>query len=346
MRTSKSLNFFFCLIFLIVAGFFLGSCSPGEPSSQDDKLKIVSTIFPSYDWVREIVGEDNPDIEQVLLIDNGLDMHSYQPSIADMAEISSCDILITVGGISETWVSDALETSGNDNMVVIDLVDLLGNGAKQEETKEGMTHTHDDEEDEASRVDQRDDEGERGDHEHDGVIDEHVWLSLRNAEIFCNALAQAIADLDPEQADMYLSNAEAYINELQALDREYETLVENASCKTIVVADRFPFRYLVDDYGLDYYAAFPGCEAEAEASFETLLFLSKKIDELGLSTIVVTESSDSRISRTVAENTSEGTKNVVVMDSMQSVTKADISAGISYLSVTEENLTALEQALS
>ncbi|MBQ3848242.1 MAG: zinc ABC transporter substrate-binding protein, partial [Clostridia bacterium] len=250
-------------VILILALLIFTSCG-SETVKSDKKIKIVATIFPEYDWVSNILGDDQADTDVTLLIDNGVDLHSYQPTVDDVVKISTCDIFIYVGGESDKWVCDALKEARNRDMIVIDLMEILGDAAKEEEIKEGMQgEDHDD-------------------HEHEEVeYDEHVWLSVRNAALFCEKIEEAIETKDPANAAEYRENLAKYEEKLRKLDSEYKTVFENATVKTLLFGDRFPFRYFTDDYGLDYYAAFAGCSAETEASFETVVFLAGKVDELG-----------------------------------------------------------------
>ncbi|HOG02314.1 MAG TPA: metal ABC transporter substrate-binding protein, partial [Clostridia bacterium] len=241
---------------------------------------------------------------------------------------SGCDLFIYVGGESDAWVDDALKEAVNKNMIVLNLMDILGERAKAEETVEGMQA--------------EEEEGEAGE---EPEYDEHVWLSLRNASVFCDAIAGALATLDPGNAETYRANCEAYIEKLGALDAGYESAVQNAKLKTVLFADRFPFRYLADDYGLTYYAAFVGCSAETEASFETVVFLAGKADELGLPAVLVIENSDGKIAKAIASNISNPDIPILTMDSMQSVTSADAAGGKTYLGIMQGNLETLRRAL-
>ena len=505
-----------------------GTTSSSEQTSTDsDKpdgksLKIVTTIFPEYDWVREILGDEAGNDELTMLLDNGVDLHSYQPTADDIIRISDCDLFIYVGGESDGWVENALKNATNKDMKVINLLEVLGDSVKNEEVVEGMQETehqhdhskevstfeddevqdrslsdwagdwqsaypfaldgtlddafaamaeegkmtadeyktyyqngyktditnididgdhieftyedgkkvgsdykyvgyyiqnwstgtkaamyrfeaedkdsgapvyiefndhmiepaaaehfhirmsnesfdaivdpenswptffpadmtgeeicehmegHDHDEDE----DHEHEEGEEHDHEEEK--DEHVWLSLRNAEILSNAISKALQKLDPDNKDTYSANSDAYVKKLSALDAEYQTVVDGAKRKTVLFGDRFPFRYLVDDYGLDYYAAFVGCSAETEASFETISFLAKKVDELNLPCVLTIEGAQHKIAETIVKNTTAKNQNVLTMDSMQSTTSKDVANGTTYLSVMEQNLSVLKEAL-
>lgn len=325
------------LAVLMLAGILTG-CGK-VPTGNNEKLSIVTTIFPEYDWVMNILGEKAPDADVTMLLDNGVDLHSYQPSADDIIKISRCDLFIYVGGESDGWVEDALKEATNKDMVVIDLLDVLGDAVKEEEVKEGMEaeehdHDHEDEHDE-----------EEHDHEEEAEYDEHVWLSLKNAAVLVSAIRDALVSLDAENADSYTASASDYIEKLNALDADYQAAVDTAKVKTVLFGDRFPFRYLVDDYGLDYYAAFVGCSAESEASFETIAFLANKVDELGLSTVLTLEGTNHKIAETIVSTSKNKSAQILSMDSMQSTTSGDVKNGATYLSIMEKNLAVLTDAL-
>lgn len=348
----------------LVAGMALGltACGAGEDndSSSNDKLQIVTTIFPEYDWVREIVGQGQSSVdtspadsvEVSMLLDKGTDLHSYQPTAADIAKISTCDVFIYVGGESDAWVDDALKEALNKDMVVIDLMEVLGDSVKEEELVEGMECEEENEENEASEEDASEtDEEEPQDgegHHHDDrdiEYDEHIWLSIRNAETLTEKIAETLETKDTVNATAYKANADAYIEKLSALDAEYQSAVDAKTVDTILFGDRFPFRYMVDDYGINYYAAFVGCSAETEASFETIIFLSGKVNELKLPAICTIEKGEQDIAKTVRDNTDSKDQEILTLNSLQSVTPADIEAGTSYLQIMTDNLSVLKKAL-
>ncbi len=309
------------LVMLFVFAFSGAACA------EEKKISVVTTIFPIYDWVREIAGDG--DVEITMLLDTGVDLHSYQPTAQDILKIASCDVFAYVGGESDAWVDGALAGAPNPDRTVVNLLEALGDDIKAEEHVEGMEAEEEEEEDE------------------EGVeYDEHVWLSLRNAQKLVRALADALSQADPDRAEAYAANADAYIEKLAALDAEYAAAREGADFDTILFGDRFPFRYLADDYDLDYYAAFAGCSAESEASFETIVFLAGKVDELGLGTVLTIEGTDHRIAETIVENTQAKDAKVLSLDSMQSVTAGDVQGGATYLGAMEGNLDALKQALT
>ena len=480
------------LALLMLVGVLAG-CGKQNDTNKTDKLSIVTTIFPEYDWVKEILGDKADNAEITMLLDNGVDLHSYQPTADDIVKISDCDLFIYVGGESDEWVDDALKNATNKDMKVINLLDVLKDTIKTaeeghnhgvadfadsdvkdrnlsdwkgdwqsvypyvldgtldsvmkkkaesgtktaEEYKKSyissyetdiekisidgnmITYTRKDgtstatydskgfyirhKDDGSKQVrykyqkasgdanaptyivfsdhnissaepehfhlyfgeDGFDNLVEEGKHfptfypaslsgaeiademlEHEEKeYDEHVWLSLKNDETLVGAISKYLQELDPDNKDTYAANSDAYVKKLSALDADYKAAVDAASNKTVLFGDRFPFRYLVDDYGLSYYAAFAGCSAESEASFETISFLAKKVDELKLPCVLTIEGKDHKIAETVVENTTAKNQKVLTMDSMQSTTSKDVKNGTTSLSVMANNLSVLKEAL-
>lgn len=312
------------LAIALALGSFAACSTAAKKDS--DKPSIVATIFPEYDWVKNIAG-DNADI--TLLLDKGVDLHSYQPTTEDILTVATCDLFIYVGGESDGWVDDALKQSQNKDMKVINLMDVMSDSAYEEELKEGM---------EAEEEEEEEEEGE-------AEYDEHVWLSLKSSKKFVRAITDSLKEIDAANAETYESNAAAYIEKLDELDAKYEELCSGSSVDTLIFADRFPFRYMTEDYGLDYFAAFIGCSAETEASFETISFLATKTDDLGLKYIFTIDNSDQKIANTVISNTESKDQEILVLDSMQSADKAAADSGETYLGVMESNYEVLKKAL-
>ena len=282
----------------------------------DKPLNIVCTIFPLYDWARQIVGED---AQVTLLMDSGVDLHNFQPTVADMVTLSRADVFFYVGGESDAWVETTLAAVGSKPHVA--LIDYVH--AKEEELLPGMEAEADEEED---------------------ALDGHIWLSLINAQSIVAALRDQLIALRPAYAAAWTARAQSYIQELAALEAEYAAALLDAPVKTLLFADRFPFRYLADDYGIACFAAFSGCSAETEASFETILFLVNALRENDLPAILTIEGSDGSIARTVKENAKSDAP-ILTLYSCQSVNAEQVKAGATYLSLMRENLNTLQKAL-
>ena len=491
------------LALMMLAGVLAG-CGKPQDTGKAGKLKVVTTIFPEYDWVRAILGDKAENAEVTMLLDNGVDLHSYQPTADDIVRISDCDLFVYVGGESDGWVENALKNAANRNMKVINLLEVLGDSVKTEETVEGMQedghdhgHSHDEqlteddirdrtlsdfagawkslhpyllngdldkfcqhraEEDEDSSTTKdtylekyktswqcdaekisingntitftygdgktvsaeytyagyqpkRNDEGtirsvryqfettsadapkyvqfndhghEPGEAEHfhiyfgndgfdalmsgktnpffvkdalsaEGILDElmghdhgeekdeHVWLSLKNAQTLCVTLADALCAIDPDNKNTYIANAAAYRDKLAALDADYKAAVDGAAHKTVLFGDRFPFRYFADEYGLSYYAAFTGCSTETEASAATVAFLTDKVKEEQIPVVFTIELSNGKIADSICEAT--GAKKMTLY-SCHNVTKEQMENGATYLSMMTENVDSLRAALN
>ena len=325
-----------------------------------DKISIVCTTFPQYDWVKNIIGNQEKRFDITLLLDNGVDMHSYQPAVKDIATAGSSDLFIYVGGESDTWVEDALKEAKNKDLKAINLMETLDNFVKEEEVVEGMQeerkslgHSHEKSSKEKQEQTQKESHensqeinGQKEAADEEPEYDEHIWLSIRNAEIMVKNIEKAIEQFDSDNAKVYQNNAENYIKKLDTLDKQYANTIQNAKYKAILFGDRFPFRYMADDYDLKYYAAFAGCSAETMAGFETVTFLAKKADELQLPVILTIENSDGRIAEAVKSNTTKKNQKILAMNSLQSVTKEQLADGITYLQVMQENLSVLSEALN
>ena len=321
----KKITSLLLLLALLAASLF-------TPALAENKITIVAATFPLYDWTRQVLGEDS-DVDLILLMDSGVDLHSFNPTAQDILRVASCDLFIYVGGESDEWVEDAQKHLINQNQIAISLMETLGEAAKEEELVEGM---QDDDDHDHDHDDDDEDETE---------YDEHVWLSLRNAELFTQAIADALCQLNADRAEAYRANAAAYIAKLRELDARYAAMAAQASYDTLLFGDRFPFRYLADDYGLHYYAAFSGCSAETEASFQTIVFLAGKTDELGLPAVLTIEGANHRIAETIVQSTAQKNQQVLTVDSMQGTTAKAINDGVTYLGVMEKNLSVFAQAL-
>ena len=291
---------------------------------------IVCTTFPQYDWIRNIIGDDSDKFQLTMLLDQGTDLHSYQPTAEDIAKIADADMFVYVGGESDGWVESALKEATNKDMKVVNMLDALGTAVKVEEVVPGMQ----------AEEEEETEEGEG--HEND----EHVWLSLRNAVTLTDALSENIQEIDPANKEDYVENAGKYVDKLNDLDGRYALTISKGKRQAILFGDRFPFRYMADDYGLTYYAAFVGCSAESEASFETITFLAQKVDDLKLPVILTIEGADHNIAESIKNATESKNQEILTMNSMQSVTAEDVADGETYLNMMEDNLNVLSQALN
>jgi zinc transport system substrate-binding protein len=280
---------------------------------------------------------------------NGVDLHSYKPTAHDVAKIASADMVIYVGGESDEWIKDALAASPKKGRIEINLMDVLGDRVKAEEIVEGMQAEEEHEHNKVAEPAEVTHKDEHEHHHHDEEVenDEHVWLSLKNAEIIVKKIAEELSKLDAAHAIIYKQNTDAYVAQIQSLNAEYRETVEKAVRKTVLFGDRFPFRYLVDDYSIKYYAAFVGCSAESEASFETIAFLAGKMDAESLPVIFTIENSNGKIAKAVlvASKKSQNAQ-ILILNSMQSVTEKQIAEGIDYLSLMKSNLDVLKKALN
>lgn len=309
----------------VLAAFMLAGCAPKQQQNTT-KLKIVATTFPQYDWIREIIGKDNTNVDLQLLMKNGGDLHSYQPTAGDIANIADANLFVYVGGESDEWVDDALKEKTNKDMKVVNMMQTLGDDIDEEE--EGL-------------------EKESEDHDHEEIeYDEHVWLSLKRAQKIVKAIADELGELDSTNAKKYQENAEAYIAKLAALDKSYESTVNTVKNKTWIFADRMPFHYLAKDYGITTYAAFNGCSTETNASFNTIVSLAKYVDELGIKHIMTIEGSDKKLAKAVIENTTDKNQDILTLNSLQSVSQSDIDKGLTYYGAMEENLKVLAQSFN
>lgn len=319
MKVKKYL----CTLFAALTALTLLIASACDFSS-DGKLHIVCTIFPQYDWVRELT-EGAQNVEVTLLEDSGVDLHNFQPSAADKVAILNSDLFVYTGGESDDWARTLLENADKD-VRSLDLIEALGDRALTEEESIEESGEHD--------------------HEHEDEVDEHIWLSVQNAKVLVCAISEALCGVDEDNAALYRENCENYLIELNELDEAFEETVSSAKRTVLVFADRYPFRYLAHDYGLTCYAAFSGCSAESEASFATILALVRHVEENSLPYVMVLESSTQGIAKQVIDNTESKDQGILVLNSLQSVTREDIGNGATYLGIMKEDLAVLKTALN
>ncbi|MDO5310862.1 MAG: metal ABC transporter substrate-binding protein [Clostridia bacterium] len=318
MKIFNKISVLITALFCVIS---LCACGSGRGAA-DGKIKVVCTSYPMYDWVKNIIG-DCDSAEVSLLFENGVDIHSYQPSAEDIIRISGCDLLVYNGGVSDKPIEEILKKSA-DNTEGFSCMENLNGSILAE--REDIAAEHED-------------------HEEHDAVDEHIWLSLRRAEKICTALAEKLSELDAKNGDKYRENAEKYVEKLAALDDEYKKVCEAAPGKTLIFADRFPFLYLADDYGLECTAAFPGCSSETEASFDTVLKLAQKLKDTGVKYVLTTDNSDKKTAEAVISAAGVSDVGILEMNSMQAVSDRDIQAGAAYLSIMEDNLGVLKTAL-
>lgn len=335
---------------IIISIVFVGACGKKvttenvSASNDSKKIKIVTTIYPEYDWVSNIIKGKEEKFDLSILMTSGVDLHNFQPSAKDILDIGTADLFIYVGGESDKWADGAIRQAANKNLKSINLMELLKDKVKVEELKEGMEeeeHHHDEE-----NGDEHHEEEDEEHHEEEIEYDEHVWLSLENAMIVCADLKNEISTLDSENANAYENNLTAYLAELKNLNEEYKVVVNGAKRKLLLFGDRFPFRYMFDDYGLNYYAAFKGCAAETEASFKTIKFLADKLSEENLPYVMKIERSNEKIAKAVIENSSKKDATIETMYSIQAVSSDDMKNGETYLSYMRKNLEVLKKVLN
>ena len=296
------------LVCILICPILLCSCSLPGLSNESDKIEIVCTIYPLYDWVQNITrGSDK--IEVTLLAKNGVDIHSFQPSAEDIIKISNADLVVYSGGESDIWIADALRYA---NKFGFNCLENLSNPLPLDSDL------------------------------HEGELDEHFWLSPRSAAEICEKLTYSIIGLDTQNQDIYRLSCNEYLEALDTLDKEYSAMVKNAARNELVLPDRNPFRYLENDYSIVFYAAFDGCSTETEASFDTIIALSKKADELNANSIIAIKDSALKVIDSVILNLNNKDIDILVLNSMQSVTEADFD----YIKTMQENLNVLQTALN
>lgn len=370
-----------CLMCVMLLSACAADTSEGQTAA-DGKPTVMCTVFPVYDWVKNITrGSGKFDVR--LLTANGGDLHSFQPSAKDIADIKNSELFVYIGGNSDQWaddiaaespqltslrlfdvLGDSLAEENNDNTAVshshggtshihADTAELDGNNTHDEHTDDVHSHDrHDDSHthDEHSHNEHADGDHTHNIHSHDGhadekEYDEHIWLSLRLAEKSVTALRDELIALDPENEKIYTANAAEYIAALQSLDNEYMAATEGSRDKTVILADRFPFLYLMQDYGITCYAAFPGCTSDTAASFSTVVYLIERLNEHKKSAVLILEGSNQSVAETVIADSTQKGAAVEVINSCQSVTARDIQSGASYLDIMRSNLNALKRAL-
>lgn len=346
MKTKKARRpslLIFILIFVPAFVLSLSGCSR-TPSPNENGQTILVCGFAQYDWVNNILGENPSGIAVERLNESSADMHSYQPTVADMVKIADCSLLIYTGGESEFWIDEAILSSGKTDSSCLSLMEIFKGPEMLCENYSDALSEH--EHEAHSEHEHEHEAGSEDEHEHEA--DEHLWLSLKMAPVFIEKITESICALDETNTLYYKKNSEDYIKKITDLDSRYES-VADAARKTgrnlIIVADRFPFAYLTEDYHIEHIAAFPGCSAETEASFATILSLSDAVDRYLPGAVLILKKSSPDLAHTVINNSDVKDLPVLFLDDMQSVTPKDIEEGCSYISVSEDNLAAIRAAL-
>ena len=320
-------------LLVFCAIFSLCSCASVNNKNSDGKIKILCTLFPQYDWLCNITAGIEK-VEVSLIIANGTDPHSYQPTAADIMNISNCDMLVYVGGDSDTWVKKAIERSKNQDINAISLIEL--DNIKLHDIS-SSSHSHDEE--------------SHHEHSHEGhshsTLDEHIYLSLDNACAAIEALSQELCVADPENKELYFKNSTEYMLKLKNLGERFKSNIESIpeNERFVLFADRFPFVYLLSDYGIHYSAAFEGCTTDVDADFDTVIRLIHEADEHNVKYIAVTESSDKALANTVISSTKAKDQKIISLNSLQSITSSQINSGATYISIMEENMNAIKTVL-
>lgn len=317
------------LISLLLAGVLLlgALCGCSAPAKQEEGLSVVATIFPQYDFARQVMGSSD---DLTMLLRPGQEVHSYEPTPQDIIAIQNCDLFIYVGGESDAWIEDVLEGMDTSHMVILSLMDLVD--PLEEDTDSVLEnpeeHSHED--------------GEAT-HLHQEEYDEHVWTSPKNAMLITQAICDALCDIDPSNAQTYRQNTADYLEQLEGLDQDFREVISNAGRDTLIFGDRFPLLYFVREYGLNYYAAFPGCASETEPSAATVARLIDLVREEQVPVVYQIELSNGNIARSIAD--SSGAK-VETFYTCHNITRDDFNAGETYLSLMERNVNSLKEALN
>jgi zinc transport system substrate-binding protein len=313
------------LLAIVVFAALVAACgkTPHSPQTDDGKISVVSTIFAPYDFAREIAGEN---VHLTMLLPPGSESHSYEPTPQDILTVQNCDVFLYIGGESDAWIGNILSSLDTSGMKIVTLMDCVE--VVEEEIVEGM---------------------QEDDHEEAAAYDEHVWTSPQNAGRIVEKLAAALCEVDTANAATYAANKTAYLAKLDALDADFREVVENAVRKEIIFGDRFPFRYFADAYGLTYYAAFPGCATETEASAATVAFLIDKVKQDNIPAVFHIELSNKKMANAIAESVKDNTDReikVLLLHACHNVSKTDFEGGATYLSLMKSNVQTLKEALN
>lgn len=309
------------ILMCAVLALALSACGPVQPAEAEG-VSVVATVFAPYDFARQLVGDNG---KVTMLLPPGSEAHSYEPTPKDILEIQSADIFIYVGGESDAWVADVLESVGEGVRAVtlMDCVELL-----EEEAVEGM---------------EGEDAHEGHDHGHEAEYDEHVWTSPRNAALICEKIAAALCEADPDNASEYNANLAVYRAELARLDAAFTAIVADGARDTIIFADRFPLLYFARAYGLEYYAAFPGCSDDAEPSAATVAFIIDKVREENIPVVFHVELANEDMADIVCDETGAAKRQ---FNACHNITRSQFNEGVTYLDLMWENTEVLKEALA
>ena len=337
---QKKILIFLTLLFSII----IVSCNDTNKNTKENnkeidnsKLKVVTTIFPIYDFTRNIAA-DNVNLQ--MIIKPGIEIHSFNTTPADVIDIQNADVFIYIGGESEAWAEKIVSSMDTNNKKIVRLIDYVK--ALDEEIVEGMEHDIDHNHEEEANHEEHENHIEES-HTHEGVYDEHIWTSPKNAQLMVTAICNALSEIDANNADIYKTNADKYNQELTALDEEIRNAVNSSKRKNIVFGDRFPFRYLAEEYGLEYRAPFTGCSSQVDASPKTIAYLMNYIKDNKIPYLYYIELSNEKIANTLIEQTGA---EKLKLHSGQNVSKEEFNSGVTYLSIMRDNLESLKKGLN
>lgn len=322
MKFKKNISL---MLSIVLALSLVGGCD-FSPQEKNDKLKIVTTIFPTYDWAKGVLGDKVADYDITFLTNTGLELHSYTPTVADIVKIAEADLFIYVGSQSDLWVDYTLDQVTNENQLRLNLLDIVQEELREKEIKEGVQIVEDD-------------------CCEDDLFDEHVWMSINNAILVSAEIQNALCQIDPDNEEYYISSGSQYLQDLSDLDSLYRESLANQDLRTVIFPDRFPFLYLFSDYDLDYFAAFSSCTSETEVSFQTLAYLTDKLNELDVDYVFNVSGANHNIAQAVIENSQNKQQEILYLSAMESITDSDVKQGTTYISIMKNNLDTLLIAL-
>lgn len=327
---KKIISLFLSLIILSVAVTVLSSCNTvkNQPDDTTDKISVVTSIFPYYDFVKSIAGDR---VNLKLLLSPGNEPHNYEPSPSDIVAIENCDIFIYNGGESDEWVENVLKSNENNSMERLKMMDCVSLLC---ETGDEHDHSHNHSDYEENHLDAD---------EHTHEYDEHIWTSVKNAEKLCSVISDSLCNVDSENSDYYTNNFKKYLSKLSDLDMRISETVNNGQRNTVVFGDRFPFRYFVTDYALEYECAFPGCNSNTEPNISTVTHMIDFVRDENIPVVFYLEFSNGKTANLIAEDTNAKTMR---FSSCHNVTKDEFENGVTYISLMEQNLKALKEALA